>query len=232
MLILDILCLAVSFVLGVGISFLPEGACNWLAKKGTMGSFGIREIPRRNDKTDTFANTILFIALIFSCLYWVTPDMTYIYVAYTILYLMSCIFLLMQTCRISKGYDDGHHLALFISVGMMMFVAYISAMSILNGHQVITDLAVFKKHIAAGKLWHVLYYFKNHEIFSVILQGILFFVSFYVVWAQFKYMRLEDSYKANNIVFFCIKIVFVCLILVALSAGGYYFLDAAYYVTR
>ncbi len=230
--ILDVICLAISFLFVVGMCFLPSSACDWLAQKASFGSFGIRELPRRNDKTDTLGNCILFLLFVFSCTYWLIPDMTIVYIVYTILYLLSCIFLLGQTCRVSKDYSDGHHLALFLLIGLMMFVAYVSAIGLLNGQQIITDVVPFRKQVQTDQLLDVFYYLKNHEIFSVILQGILFFASFYLVWAQFKYMRLEDSYKANHIVLFAFKIIFVCIIMLGLSYGGYYMIDFAYYVGR
>ncbi len=230
--ILDVICLAISFLFVVGMCFLPASACDCLAKKASLGSFGIRELPRRNDRTDTLANCILFVLFIFSCVYWLIPDMTIVYILYTVLYLFSCILLFGQTCRISKDFGDGAHLALFLLIGLMMFVSYVSALGLLNGQQIIIDVVSFRKQVQANQLLDYFYYLKHHEFFSVFIQGVLFFASFYVVWAQFKYMRLEDTFKANHIVLFAFKIVFVCAIMMGLSYGGYYALDFAYYVGR
>lgn len=229
---IDTITVVISVLLGIGICFLPNSASEWIATKASLHSFGIRNLPRKNDKTDTLANMVLFFLLVFSCTYWLIPDITIAYILYSLLYLISCFLLLAQCCRISKSYSEGHHLAFFLAMALMMVLSYISAMSVFNGHQVVDDLLVFRKHLAHNELFEILYYFQNHEIFSVILQGLLFFSSFYMIWAQFKYMRLESNYKARNIVFLWIKVLFVCAIMLGLSWGGYALLDMAYYVKR
>ena len=57
---IDTITVVISVLLGIGICFLPNSASEWIATKASLHSFGIRNLPRKNDKTDTLANTVLF----------------------------------------------------------------------------------------------------------------------------------------------------------------------------
>ncbi|WP_317395742.1 hypothetical protein, partial [Faecalicoccus pleomorphus] len=90
--------------------------------------------------------------------------------------------------------------------------------------------SVLRQYIDGGKVFEVLYFLHSFAPMMVLLQGILYMLPMYCMWAQFKYMRLENTYKSRNIGLFTIKILFICLVMVALSYGGIEVLNWAYYI--
>ena len=64
----------------------------------------------------------------------------------------------------------------------------------------------------------------------VLFQAFLYFIPMYCLWAQFKYMRLEDTYTGRNIGLFLIKVILICIFMVLFAYGGYEVLNWAYYI--
>jgi len=76
----------------------------------------------------------------------------------------------------------------------------------------------------------IFYLLTNHSIIVYILQGILFFIPVYCMWSQFKYMRLENTYKAMNIITYVIKVLFICFVMAFLAIEGFDFINFVYQV--
>lgn len=228
MVVTDLFVILAFVPIGVVLCILPESVQKWLAQYISLGQFGIRTIERRHDKTDTLGNIILFLCLVFCVSYWLLPE--YFFIIYSILFWISFVILCAQVFRISQDYPQKKQISLILSIYVMCVIAYCCAAGFLSGHQIYHDLSLFLKDIHKNPFTSVLYYLQNYQWASVILTGVTMMYSFYLVWAQFKYMRLENSFKADNIIFFWIKVTFVSILSIALGYGGYVLLAVSYHI--
>lgn len=226
--IIDFIVLVVLAAIAVVFCFLPTTVQQWFAAHLSFGHFGIRTIKRRHDQTDTLGNFILFLCLVFCCLYWKIPQ--YFLLLYTILFGISFLILMSQTYRISQTYSKKKQISLILAIFTMCAIAYCSAIGLLNGHQIMKDLPVFLQSLQKNETSSFFYYVRHYEWVSVILSGLVMFYTFYLVCAQFKYMRLENSFKADNMIFFWIKVIFVSILSIGLGYGGYRIIALAYYL--
>lgn len=223
----DLVVLGIVSVIGIVITCIPKKWLDVITDVFSLQTYGIRTIRRRNDQTDTLTNCILFVCFLFSVGYCFIP---YSFVLYSVLFAVSFLCLIAQTNRVTADLTPRERFSLLSAVWFMSTTAYVGAIGMFNQHQAEKDTAVFIQSLYAHELQSVLYFLTHHEFMTVTLQIVVFFVSFYVVWAQFKYMRLENTYKANNLINFWIKTICVCLLLIGLSFGGFYCMNRAYYV--
>lgn len=215
--------------IGVLLYFLPQNMYNGITNVFSLNDLGIRKNNWRHDYDDLLASLFLLLSFIFSFVFYEIP---YFYVVYSILYLFSFLCVLAQTNRICKSESKKHRLSLIFAIYCMSGIAYLCAIGVFNHQQAYVDAYVFQKALANKEVFRLFYWATNHEPISNLLQSILFFASFYVEWAQFKYMRLEDSYKANNLIFFWIKVILICVILLFLSSQGFQFINNVFYVNN
>ena len=113
---------------------------------------------------------------------------------------------------------------------LMAAIGLVSALGLLNNHVADMMVTTYRTDLFAGNVFDIFYLLTNHSIIVYILQGILFFIPVYCMWSQFKYMRLENTYKGRNIGLFAIKIIWLCLVMTGLSYGGVEILNWAYYI--
>lgn len=216
-----------AILLSICISFLPKKALKPITSVFSFGKNGLRKMRRRRDTTDTVANVCLGIALLFSLFHWLIPAS---FIIYGILLLVSFLCVLAWTNKISAKMDRVHRMLVLFDVSMMFFFGLFSALGCFNGFVTFDSAPVLRQDIAGGKVFEVLYFLHIFAPMMVLLQGILYMLPMYCMWAQFKYMRLENTYKSRNIGLFTIKILFICLVMVTLSYGGIEVLNWAYYI--
>lgn len=223
----DLITIAILVGIGILTSILPEKVMDGLTNVFSLGQVGIRTIRRRNDRSDTLTNFILFLCFVFSFGYLFVP---YWEMVYCILFGVSYLCLIAQTNRIAHPFSKRKRISVLLAVWLMSAIAFAGAIGLFNHHQFIRDINIFSKVMYTHNIYSYFYYLTNHEWVSALFEGVIMFASFYVTWAQFKYMRLENSFKANTMIRFWIKIVLVCIILIGLSFGGYCAIKYAYYL--
>lgn len=226
--IIDFVVVVVLVAIAVVLCILPTTIQQWWANHLSFDHFGIRTIKRRHDQTDTLGNFILFACLVFCCLYWQLQDS--FMVIYTVLFGISFVLLMGQTYRISSTYPKKKQNSLILAIFTMSAIAYCSAIGLWNGHQILKDLPVFLQSLQKHATSSFFYYVRHYEWASVILSGLTMFYTFYLILAQFKYMRLEDTFKADTLIFFWIKVIFVSILSIGLGYGGYVLIAFAYYL--
>ena len=112
----------------------------------------------------------------------------------------------------------------------MAAIGLVSALGLLNNHVADMMVTTYRTDLFAGNVFDIFYLLTNHSIIVYILQGILFFIPVYCMWSQFKYMRLENTYKAMNILTYAIKVLFICIVMIFLAVEGFDFINFVYQV--
>lgn len=213
--------------LGIIFALVPPRAYGVLTKTLGFDSKGIRYIRRRRDKVDSLANIFLFVGLIFSVFYFVLPFYSLIYIIFLI---FSFLCVLGQAGRVLKNKNKTVYMIVIYGLYLMAAIGLVSAVGMLNGHVANMLVTTFRTDLFAGNVFDIFYLLTNHSIVVYILQGILFFLPVYCMWSQFKYMRLENTYKAMNVITFVIKVLFICAVMVFLAIEGFDFINFVYQV--
>lgn len=213
--------------LGIIFALVPPKAYGALTKTLGFDSKGIRYIRRRRDKVDSLANIFLFVGLIFSVFYFVLPFYSLIYIIFLI---FSFLCVLGQAGRVLKNKNKTVYMIVIYGLYLMAAIGLVSAVGMLNGHVANMLVTTFRTDLFAGNVFDIFYLLTNHSIVVYILQGILFFLPVYCMWSQFKYMRLENTYKAMNVITFVIKVLFICAVMIFLAIEGFDFINFVYQV--
>lgn len=212
---------------GIIFALVPSRTYNILTKTLSFDKKGIRYIRRRHDKVDALANLFLFIGLIFSVFYFVLPFYSLIYAVFLI---FSFLCVLGQANRVLKKKNRNVYRIVIYGLYLMTAIGLVSALGLLNNHVVDMMVTTYRTDLFAGNVFDIFYLLTNHSIIVYILQGILFFIPVYCMWSQFKYMRLENTYKAMNIVTYVIKVLFICFVMAFLAIEGFDFINFVYQV--
>lgn len=212
---------------GIIFALVPSRTYNILTKTLSFDKKGIRYIRRRHDKVDALANLFLFIGLIFSVFYFVLPFYSLIYAVFLI---FSFLCVLGQANRVLKKKNRNVYRVVIYGLYLMTAIGLVSALGLLNNHVADMMVTTYRTDLFAGNVFDIFYLLTNHSIIVYILQGILFFIPVYCMWSQFKYMRLENTYKAMNIITYVIKVLFICFVMVFLAIEGFDFINFVYQV--
>lgn len=212
---------------GIIFALVPPRTYNILTKTLSFDKKGIRYIRRRHDKVDALANLFLFIGLIFSVLYFVLPFYSLIYAVFLI---FSFLCVLGQANRVLKKKNRNVYRIVIYGLYLMTAIGLVSALGLLNNHVADMMVTTYRTDLFAGNVFDIFYLLTNHSIIVYILQGILFFIPVYCMWSQFKYMRLENTYKAMNIITYVIKVLFICFVMAFLAIEGFDFVNFVYQV--
>lgn len=212
---------------GIIFALVPSRTYNILTKTLSFDKKGIRYIRRRHDKVDALANLFLFIGLIFSVLYFVLPFYSLIYAVFLI---FSFLCVLGQANRVLKKKNRNVYRIVIYGLYLMTAIGLVSALGLLNNHVADMMVTTYRTDLFAGNVFDIFYLLTNHSIIVYILQGILFFIPVYCMWSQFKYMRLENTYKAMNIITYVIKVLFICFVMAFLAIEGFDFINFVYQV--
>ena len=212
---------------GIIFALVPSRTYNILTKTVSFDKKGIRYIRRRHDKVDALANLFLFIGLIFSVLYFVLPFYSLIYAVFLI---FSFLCVLGQANHVLKKKNRNVYRIVIYGLYLMTAIGLVSALGLLNNHVADMMVTTYRTDLFAGTVFDIFYLLTNHSIIVYILQGILFFIPVYCMWSQFKYMRLENTYKAMNIITYVIKVLFICFVMAFLAIEGFDFINFVYQV--
>lgn len=214
---LSVLLAGLILILSILIALLTPKALSIITYPFSFKTFGIRKIKRRHAVTDTFGNVCLCIALIYCLLYPFLP-----YNRYITIFLMTFSYLctLSRVPRMSEVYKrrDKSLCAFFISA--IFGYGLCGSLGLFNNQQLLDLAENFVAAVQDGQWKNVLFYLNNAAFMGYLCQGLLMAIVFYALWSQFKWMRVENIYKARNIFFYVCKMTVYLILILALSVFG------------
>lgn len=214
----------VVFFCGILLATVPRRFWMWMIPIFGMDTFGLHEIKRRNDVVDWLGNGMLFVSILFCLFYWVFP---FYWLVYSLLFWIGALCLVAQAVRISSNRS---WLALAMPLFWMIGFAFVGGLGISNQFTAGLDRPEFVHALVSGDLFNLFYILHHRSLVTIVAQGLLMAMSFYLIWAQFKYMRLESTFKAYNLFFFWVKVIILCAILIACSITFFELINWAYHV--
>ncbi|MGM9947733.1 hypothetical protein [Floccifex sp.] len=205
-------------ILGLLLICIPARTYNKILKPFQMSTFGIRYIRRRRDHTDTLTNFFLFFSILFCLIYWIIPFYQIIYGIW-LFFAFLCTF--AQSAKIASKMKTIPGKIVMYGIYLMFIFGLFSSIGLFNNFISNSFVSSFTKDVFSLKIVNAYYYFTNPTFTIVVFQAFILMVPLYCLWAQFKYMRLEETYKARWIFTYIFKICFVCSLMFVLSYFGY-----------
>jgi hypothetical protein len=220
--------LAACAAAGILLCLVPAGWIRTVTSPFTFHNFGIRKIKRMHTTTDTLANGLETVCLLFCIIYPIVP-------AYSWIYLLILIFTFLCTLSrwavmAAKGKDWKHKVeCAFVLFGYwMVFAAGLLCNTVLEADNASVFISNWLHALFQGTYLDVMYYLVNPDLFFWLLKGFLMAVPVFFLWQQFKYLRLERTYRAANIFTYVLKIIFILALMMVFCVEGYPFLYRVY----
>ncbi|MDD7281765.1 MAG: hypothetical protein PUH10_07265 [Erysipelotrichaceae bacterium] len=223
----NLIILGIVLLVGIVLVLIPTKNWNRILKPFTLSTTGIRYIRRRRDHVDTLANVFLFVSALFCILYWIIPFYQIFYVLW-LLFSFLCTF--AQASRVSASASTAVGKITLFGVYLMFGIGLVGGIGLLNNNVASAYVSSFFKDIIQGNLLNPYYYFTDPTITVVVTEGIILFFPCYCLWAQFNYMRLEDTFKARWIATYVLKVIFVCALMYGISSFGFDFIKVVFQI--
>lgn len=217
---------SIVLILGVLVVFMPKKAQEFLSDKSSLQHWGMRYSNWRRDYIDTLTNFFLFLCFFGSMGLVISPYGKEIFMG---IYFIAFVLLISQTYRISQKMESKEQRLLYLAIYVMCAIAFLAA-TLFMSYPLQNAYKQFLKDIDDQSIYSILYWFTHVQPTMLIHQFVCYFAAFYVVWAQFKYMRLENHYKAVSLTTFWVKVIIVSFVLVAISLGFMYLVKFVYYL--
>lgn len=190
-------------------------------------TFGIRKIRRWHSRTDTLANLMLWISAIFCVLAPWIPYSPLIYLAWLILTWLATVSRAIRLTRVTK---KGVKLTVIFFVNLVFAIGMLAAMGFYNNFALWIRSFLFANDIVSGEGLRLMYYLSSVQPGAYLVQTLLLLLPVCALWGQFKYMRLENTFKAANLGFYVIKNLVFVAILALLGFAGNTVLENVYNV--
>ena len=168
---------------------------------------------------------MMFISFVFCIVYPIIPFYQYIYAAF-LTFAFLCT--LGQTLRVTEKEHFVKKKIVFLGVWFMFAIGLVGALGYFNGGTIAPYVKQITKIIAKKKYMNPYFYFTDPAVPMLVLQALIMIVPLYCMWAQFIYMRLEDTYKARWMVTWILKITICCSLMFGLSCYGVNGIKAIY----
>lgn len=217
--------------LGIGIfialivACLPFKAVALCTTPFSMKTFGIRKIKRWHSRTDTLANCMIWISVIL-CIGapWIpySPWICAVWLTFTYLCALS------RAVRLTQAYNDAYKRIVIFFISALYAISLNCALGMNNGFVLWKYFFDYANMIESKAAFDIMLYLNNITPMGYLAQLILLLVPLVSLWGQFKYMRLENTFKGANIFLYVIKTLILLLIVFGLGAYATKGLSAIY----
>lgn len=208
----DLLLSAIVLVVAMLMMLIPLKWLSLITTPFSMRTFGIRKIKRWHSRTDTLGNLMLWISLIFCVGFPWIPYSPLIY-----LFWLTFTWL----CTVSRAVRMSQVRLRSIKIQVIFLINLIYGVGILAGFGFYNDYVLWVRSyeyanlVVAGEALQPMLYLTNSAPAAYLVQVLILAVPVMNLWGQFKYMRLENTFKAANMFTYWMK----SLLVLALTAG-------------
>ena len=127
----DYIVMGIVGILVLVMSVLPKTVYNGITYTFSMHKYGIRKIQRYRTTTDSIANLIIGILVVFSIFYCFIPFYS---VVYAILFILSYFCLLAQVNRVTSKKTQQVARTVILLNNIFAGVCFLGALGFMNGH--------------------------------------------------------------------------------------------------
>ncbi len=222
-----ILILAVLF-LSLLLMLVPLKILNQITAPFSFKTFGIRKIRRWHSRTDTLANLFLWISVLFSILFPLIPESR---IVYGIWLTFTWLCTLSRAVRLTQVRKSEVKMTVILMLSLLFGYGLVSGLGLFDHGGLWKRSAWLFGDLAKPENQHLFYFLRSPNFTSYLLQAAIMIVSLCSLWGQFKYMRLENTYKARFLTTYVLKNLIVSLVILAAGVYGLPFMEGIYRVS-
>lgn len=204
---------------------IPLKTLSLLTTPFSMRTFGIRKIKRWHSRTDTLANLMIWITVIFCIIY---PFIPYSPIIWAVWITFTWLCALARAVRLTAAGQRWKKLAVIFCITVIYGFGLLGGLGLFNHYSLWIFSFQYANSIAAGEGLDYMYYLSNVQPFSYLAQMLIMIISGWNLWGQFKYMRLENTFKAANMFTYIFKFLITTCIVAGISIFGQSFLEDVY----
>lgn len=191
----------------------------------TMKRFGVRKIKRWHSQTDTLANLMLWISVLF-CI--AAPFIPYSPLIYGLWLTFTWLCTISRVPLMGRVKSKNEKLAVLFLLNLTYGVGLVAGLGMINGYRLWLDTFTFANMIESLEAFDIMLYLSDPMPAGFLLQIILLIWPLARLWGQFKYMRLEGTYKAVSITSYVVKSLIVIAAIALLGSFGDVALEKVY----
>lgn len=215
--ILDLLYLGVILLASLVVLFIPLSVLGTLTKPFSFKTFGIRKIRRWNNRTDTLANAFLWVSflLCFGSLFFGLYG-RWIVLAWLI---FSWLCALSRAVRLPKAVKMARKLTVIFFLNVLFGLGVLSVTGLCNNGILWINASQFLQDMISHKAWDLFYFLHEPYLICWLFQFLLCVIPCFWLWGEFKYMRLENTFKGYSFFSYVMRQIFVTLIWFVCTVG-------------
>lgn len=203
-----------------------QSAMTWLF---SFRTFGIRKVKRWHSRTDTLANLMLWISVIFCLLAAWIPYAPLIYLCWLTFSWLCCV---SRAVRLSEVRIRSRKLTVIFLINLTYGISLLAALGFLNHYALWLRSFLFAQDIMSGEALHLMYFLRSVEPADWLAQTIILILPLTVLWGQFKYMRLENTFKASSLAVYVIKQICFCIFLALFAMAAPQLSETIYSISQ
>lgn len=191
----------------------------------SLKTFGIRRIKRWHSHTDTLANFMLWISVLF-CL--AAPWIPYSPIIYIVWLIFTWLCATSRAVRMTQVRSRNIKTLVIYLVNLVFLCGLFAASGLSNKDALWIGAFRFANGMLEGQALEPTFYLTDTAPAAYIFQELILILPLVNLWGQFKYMRLENTFKGSNIGTYCVKAIIVALVLVCAGSFGPAFVEGIY----
>lgn len=192
-------------LLSLVILLIPLPVLGMLTKPFSFRTFGIRKVRRWNSRTDTLGNLFLWLSVLFCVAFGGIPFAKWIYLVWMIFSWLACI---SRAVRLSAVRSTNQKMTVIFFLNLTLGIGLLAGMGFFNDFFMWNGAVQWLTAVEDGIARTLVYYLNEPNFFCYLLQAAVMLLPLFIFWGQFKYMRLENTYKARNIGLYVLKMLF------------------------
>lgn len=190
-------------------------------------TFGIRRIKRWHSHTDTLANLMLWISVLFCLGYAWIP---YAAVIYAVWLTFTWLCTLARAVRMSEVRERWKKMTVIFFINMIYGFGLLCGLGVFSYYSLPIRTFLFANEIMTGQGLNYMYYLTSPQPAAWLLQTLLMLIVLCTLWGQFKYMRLENTFKGRNLFTYVFKCLIVLVIVLGIGMFGQRGIEKVYQV--
>lgn len=209
------------------ILLIPLKVLGLLTTPFSFKTFGIRRIKRWHSHTDTLGNLMIWISVIFA---FAAPWIPYYPLIFALWLTLTWLCTLARAVRLSEVKSHWKKRLVIFVINLIYGFGLLGGLGCFSYFSLPIRSFIFANEIAAGEGTNIMYYLLSPQPAAYLLNSILLMLPAVCLWSQFKYMRLENTYKGRNLFTYCLKYFIVLCIIIGISLVGQRAIEKIYQV--
>lgn len=207
------------------ILLIPLHVIGVLTTPFSFRTFGIRKVKKWYSRTDTLGNAFLWLSVLFCLLFPLIPYAKWIFLGWMIFTWLCAV---SRAVRLTQVHSAGYRQGVVFFLNLTFGFGLLAGMGFLNDFRLWHAALGWVKALISGEARSLLYYLNTPNLFAYLMQAALMMIPLIILWGQFKYMRLENTFKARNIGLYVIKMLLWNILVLGAGIFGYPALYSAY----